>query len=376
MERGSRDEEEMGRWRKASLLLFASLMIRNVLVYLGEELKMRYRFAWFVTAIILGLVEGTCCAQEQERRESFPQGIILIGVQKLDDRDACSIEVISPTGKAIGTLFRRETGSILAGGRLSRQGDRLAVCFLPKDGQPEVLVVDCHGQTKKIMDGDATITAWSPDGRQIAGYRKDPQTGAWENFIIDLATLERRKLELGADYVAEDWHPSQDVRTAIFMNPRNQMYREKNGDSYPARQLDLLTDDGNKSPITKNPSTDNIWSKFSPNGDRLAHYGRRLIGEKSLEYAVICGADGSHPREVFNFTEYGDKTGLNWFRPNGPPAWSPDSSSLVWRISTNSEPTSADERHELLFMAADGGNPRRLPLADMGIQWASGTHWH
>lgn len=337
---------------------------------------MRYRSAWFVTAIILGLVEGTCCAQEQERRESFPQGIILIGVQKLDDRDACSIEIISPTGKAIGTLFRRETGSMLAGGRLSRQGDRLAVCFLPKDGQPEVLVIDCHDQTKKIMDGDATITAWSPDGRQIAGYRKDPKTGAWENFIIDLTTLERRKLELGADYVAEDWHPSQDIRTAIFMNPRNQMYREKKGDSYPARQLDLLTDDGNKSPITKNPSTDNIWSKFSPNGDRLAHYGRRLMGEKSLEYVVICGADGSHPMEVFNFTEYGDKTGLNWFRPNGPPAWSPDGSSLVWRISTNSEPTSAGAQEELLFIAEDGSNPRRLPLADMGIQWVSGIDWH
>ena len=336
---------------------------------------MRYLFTWFVAATILGLIGGTCSAEELEKPTSFPQGIILIGAKKVDDPEACSIEAISPAGEAVRTLFRRETGSILSGGRLSRQGDRLAFCYRASEGQGEVLIINWQGQTTKIMDGNATIAAWSPDGLQVAGYWRDSPTAAWENFVIDAATFERRKLELDDDYVAEDWAPSKHIRTAIFMNSRNRMYREKKGDFYPTRQLDLLIGNEKKEPITKNPSTDNIWSRFSPNGDRLAHYGRRLIGEKSLEYVVICGADGSDPKEVFNFTEHGEQAGLKWFRPSGPPAWSPDGSTLVWRISTNAEPTSAGAQEELLFIAADGSNPRRLPLADIGIQWVSSIDW-
>jgi len=336
---------------------------------------LHHRRTWFVAALMLGLVSGVCRAQTSKESKAFPEGIILIGAQRLDDSEACSIEVISPMGEKLRSMFRRASGSIHPDARLSRQGDRLAFCYLSKEGKGEVLVIDSQREAMKIMDGYRAITAWSPDGRQLAGYWNNPKTNALESFVYDLAMHEPKKLELDADCVAEDWHPSESIRTAIFMNSRNRMYREKKGDSYPTRQLDLLTTDGKRTPITKNPCTDNIWSRFSPKGDRLAHYGRRLVGEKSLEYMVICNADGSQPKEIFSFTVFGDQAGLNWFRPDGTPAWSPDGSTLAWRVSTNAEPTSVGQKRELLFMAADGGNPRRLPLAEIGIGWVSAIEW-
>lgn len=336
---------------------------------------MRHRRTWFAAVFMLELVSGVCRAQTSRELKPFTEGIILIGAQRLDDSDACSIEVISPMGEKLQSMFRRASGSIHPHARLSRQGDRLAFCYLTNEKEGEVLVIDSQGEAVKIMDGSAAITAWSPDGQQLVGFWNNPQSNALESFLFDLTKHERKTLELDADCIAEDWHPSEYILTTVFMNRRNRMYREVKGDSYPTRQLDLLTADGIRTPITKNPCTDNIWSRFSPNGDHLAHYGRRLEGEKSLEYVVIGTADGSQSKEIFSFTQFGETTGLRWFRPDGPPAWSPDGSTLVWRVSTNAEATSAGEQRELLFMAADGGNPRRLPLAEIGIGWVSAIEW-
>jgi hypothetical protein len=340
----------------------------------GEK-QMRDRGTWFLAALLFfSMPIVVCSAQSPEERKAFPAGIILIGARMHDDPSAYEVRVISPAGGEIRTMFRRETGWI-SGGRLSRQGDRLAICCEMSDSKGELLVIESKGEATKIMDGVGTITAWSPDGQQLAFFQSMPNSDSFESFVFDLNSGQRTKLELSADYVAEDWHPSGSARTAIYMNPRNLLYREKKGDRYPTRQLDLLTSGGKKIPITKNPSTDNIWSRFSPDGGRLAHYGRRLVGEKSLEYVVVCADDGSHPKEILNFTEFGDKAGLPWFRPNNPPAWSPDGSALAWLVSTNTEPTSEGERLELVLVSADGGDPRRLSLTDMGFQWVSAIEW-
>lgn len=333
------------------------------------------RGTWFLAAslsCIAFLVE--CSAQSPEEPKAFPAGIVLIGAQCEDDPKACAIEVISPTGARIRTMFRSETGSFFLG-RLSRQGDRLASCHQVNGESGEFLTIDAQGKATRVMTGFGAITAWSPDGQQLAYYRTAAGSDLVESFVIDLISGKQMKVELPSDYVQEDWHPSENTRTAIYMNPRNVLYRETKGDHYPTRQLDLLTVEGKRTPITRNPATDNIWSRFSPDGKRLAHYGRRLVGEKSLEYAVLCAANGSQSQEVFNFTEFGDKEGLPWFRPNGPSAWSPDGSTLAWLVSTNTEAKSEGERLELLFIGADGGNPKRLSLSDIGFQRVSAIEW-
>jgi hypothetical protein len=142
----------------------------------------------------------------------------------------------------------------------------------------------------------------------------------------------QRKIQLPADYIAEDWHPKEDVRTLIYLNTRNWIYREKQKDRYPVRQLDLLKADGKKVPVSKDPSFDNLLSRFSPTGDRIAHYRRRFVDGRPKEYAVICAADGSRAKEVLAFTDAGDAKKLPWFRPDGFPCWSPDGKTIM-RVS-------------------------------------------
>jgi hypothetical protein len=182
-------------------------------------------------------------------------------------------------------------------------------------------------------------------------------------------------MPLTADYITEDWHPKEDVRTLIYMNPRNWIYREKQKDRYPVRQLDLLKADGKKVPVSKDPSFDNLWSRFSPTGDRIAHYRRRFVDGRPKEYAVICAPDGSRAKEVLAFTDTGDAEKLPWFRPVGFPCWSPDGKTIAWLVNTNTVARGDGEKVELMFIRADGGEQRRVSLTDKGFTWVSAIDW-
>ncbi|MEQ8786657.1 MAG: hypothetical protein RIC55_10180 [Pirellulaceae bacterium] len=300
--------------------------------------------------------------------KSFQQGVYLIGAKARDAPDGCGIAVVSPADGKIETVFRRDSGRIYPGGRFSHRGDKLAFCYESDDGHAQILVIDAAGDSLQALDAQGMITAWSPDDRKLALYGQDRPDQPLQSFVIDLSSGKRTNVELPADYVAEDWHPRAATRTAVYMNFRNQLYREIKGDSYPTRQLDLVAENGERSPISRNPSTDNIWSRFSPDGKRIAHYGRRLVGEKPLEYAVVCAADGSRPVEILNFTQYGQGVGLSWFRPTLPPAWSPDGSTLAWSVSTNAEAKADGGEMELVLIRVEGGAPKRISLSDRGIQ--------
>ena len=328
-----------------------------------------------VGLLIVGTMPGNWTnGQPPSDPESFQTGVYLIGVHTLDDAVGCGIAVISPTDGKIETVFRRESGYIYPGGRFSRKGDKLAFCSVSGDGHAQILVIDGAGNLTKAVDAEGMITAWSHDDRKLAFYGQDGPDQPLQSFVIDLSSGQRTKVELPADYVAVDWHPRNATRTAMYMNFRNQLYREVKGDSYPTRQIDLMAEDGELSPITRNPSTDNIWSRFSPDGNRIAHYGRRLVGEKPLEYVVVCAADGSQPDEILNFTQYGESVGLASFRPTRPPAWSPDGSTLAWIVSTR-EADAEEQKLELVLVRVEGGGPKRISLSDRGINGVAGVEW-
>lgn len=335
------------------------------------------RILWQSVATLL---VGAGCLTESFGQDpvssTLPTGLVLIGVQTDADSKECSIRTMSEEGNLTQTLVRHENSSVYPGGCVSRNGERVAYCLLAENGEGEFRAVDAAGTSKKIADGKGMVTAWSHDGSRISLYRPARDGKSFESVVIDVKTGKETILKLPPDYVADDWHPNFTLRTALYMNPRNRMYRKKKGDTYPARQLDLLSEDGTFKPITKNPSTDNIWSRFSPDGKRIAHYGRTLDGETALEYAVVCQADGSEPKVIFEFTKFGKANGALWFRPNGPPAWSPDGSTLAWRVSSNAEANSSGEKLELLLAPVEDGEPRRILLAaEKGIRWVSGVDW-
>ena len=312
----------------------------------------------------------SCCAQE-----TIPQGMILIGAKTSDEPEAITIQVVSPEGKRLKTLFHRREGSISMG-RLSSDGRQLAFDFESQDQKPGLWLLKGGSEASQIADGGGYITAWSPDGMQLGLYGKGNKPGSYESFVIDLKTKARHKLDLPLEYIAEDWHPRDNLRTAIYWNSRNLLYREMKGDHYPTRQLDLLMSNGQTRPLTKDPCTDNIWSRFSPTGDRLAYYQRRIIGEIAKEYAVVSLADGSKPRVLLCFTDSGQAKGLPWFRPRGFPAWSPDGKTIAWLINTNEKPEGQGEKWELLFIDVERKEFRRLSLTEKRYTWVSAIEWH
>ena len=329
----------------------------------------------FAFVLSIGLPFGIVAAEDSAK--DLPGELILLGVQAEGESHACEIRTLPLAGGEGRTLFRKEGVNIAPGGRLAPERDRLAFCILPDEGSEigGFWILDSAGEAKRIADGFGMVQAWSPDGKRIAAYR-DAEDGDWlESVVVDATTGETAKLDLPRDYVVEDWRASDGMRLAMFRNARNQLYRPIKGDSYPTRQIDLQAPDGNLSPLTKNPSTDNIWSRFSPDGERVAHYSRRLVGEKSLEHVAICDVDGSAWREIFCFTTYGDERGLPWFRPSRPPAWAPDGSAVAWLVNTNDKPEGQDDRLEVVILPVEGGEPTRIDLNDRGIDSVSGIEW-
>lgn len=316
-------------------------------------------------------------AQAQEAATPLTGELVLIGVRTEDEAQACEIRTLSLDGAASRTLFRRDGADIVPGGRQSPGRDRIAFCIRTNDGEGdgEFWVFELAGDARKVADGSGTITAWSPSGDSIAAYRAAPDGASYESIVVDVSSGETKTLELPDEYVADDWRASDGMRTATFQNSRNFLYRESKGDRYPTRQLDLLTPDGTRTPVTKNPSSDNIWSRFSPNGDRIAYYARRLVGEKSLEHVAVCDGDGTASREIFCFTTYGDERGLPWFRPSRPPAWAPDGSALAWLVNTNGVPDGQGERLEAMLFPLDGTDPMRIDLTKIGIEYVSTIEW-
>lgn len=310
-------------------------------------------------------------AQSIEKVAALPDGLVLIGAKTREAPESRSILVQSEG--TLKPLFRRDGGSV-SGGRLARDRSQLAFLQMSEDETWSIWVVDDAGNTRQVGEGFAGITAWSPDGTTIGLYRSG-EDGDYESFELDVATRQTKRLELPPHYTLEDWHPRENTRTAMYFNPRNAIHRESKGDSYPTRQLDLVKGDAEPIPLTKGPCTDNIWSRYSADGEHIAHYQRRFVDGNPREYAMVCAADGSNPWQVFAFTDTGHTLGLPWFRPLGPPTWSPDGRRLAWLVTSNDESRDDTDDLELVLIPVDGGTPQRLSLTSLGFEWVQAIEW-
>jgi Tol biopolymer transport system component len=125
--------------------------------------------------LMFAILFGVCAlsvAQERGSNEPIPEGIILFGATMIEEPDVSNvstIQMISATGEKIRVLHRSSTGTVTFG-RLSRQRDRIAFSKSSLDGTHELWLLDEQGNSRKIADGGPTVTAWSPDGKQIAFY--------------------------------------------------------------------------------------------------------------------------------------------------------------------------------------------------------------
>ena len=71
------------------------------------------------------------------------------------------------------------------------------------------------------------------------------------------------------------------------------------------------------------------------------------------------------PREVFCFDELEEDIVVD---PHGPPCWSPDGKTILWKVLARLPGSEDNGNSELLFAATDGTNTRRIPLSQFERQ--------
>jgi WD40 repeat protein len=282
--------------------------------------------------------------------------IVFFGSRTMADPDASLIQAMNPGGTDLATVLEWRDGSI-NGGRVSPDGRRLGFSVRKDKGEPQVWILEPDGTTRQVADR-GFIAAWSPDGNRLACFRTEGEDH--DSFIIDVETGTTEHLSIPKTDVIHDWSPRGDTLTVMAGHPDRFFTHPEKG-TYPLRQIDLMNlATGQRSPLTTEPAHDHIWSRFSPDGTRIAHYRRHPENVPRIyEFAVVRRADGSEPKDVIRF---GDLDPEFRFRPNGPVCWSPDGKTILWKVTVR-KPEDTDIRFdELVFVPADGGRPRRLPL--------------
>jgi Tol biopolymer transport system component len=327
----------------------------------------------------------TSCARARDPNSPdsppFRDRITLIGAHTADNLLTPLIQTIAPDGTGLRTVRRLAHAGIDVG-RVAPDGRRLVFSepTTDKDKAIKLWLLGPIGEPQLLAERAGAVTAWSPDGKHVAFVRpadtSTDEAPAWESFTIDVSTKAQRRLPLPADCLADDWHPRDDVRTVLHLNPRNWIFRAEQRDRYPLRQLELQKADGTKSPITKDRSFDNLDGRFSPTGDRLAYYRRRFVDGRAREFGVVSALDGSWSKETVAFTDMGDAENLHKCRPQGSPCWSPDGKTVAWLVRSYKDPQqSLPTKIELVLIPADGGKSTRLSLTEKGLLWVTGIDW-
>ena len=298
---------------------------------------------------------------------TFSDDLLLIGALANDVSDDSIVQAISESGE-LGHVLYRTREMRISSGRLDRLRQRLALGMEVGD-KVQVLVVDSQGNNALAANAGPTITAWSPDG-QAMSFTRD-----LESYRLNLADGRVTPMVLPPHYVIEDWHPVKDLQTALFLNPRNAIYREFRGDSYPCRQIDLVANDNITMPLTKNPSTDNLWSRFSPDGMKVAHYQRVINDEVPHEKLIVCREDGGDPTILIDLRKISFSLRLPWYRPKGHPVWSPNGKTIAWLINTNELWGGTNEKLEILLVDVESKTYKRHSLTDKGIAYVQDIDW-
>lgn len=297
---------------------------------------------------------------------TFPDAPLLIGAKRNDQPTEFIVQQISKTGELGEILFR--TNNVITSGRLDRTRQRLAVSIRVGD-QPQIFIIDAHGDKKFVADAGPYISAWSHDGKTLTFTRE------LESYQLSIADSQVVGVKLPQHYIIDDWHPKKQLQTALFLNPRNAIHRKFRGDQYPVRQIDLILPDGTTKPLTTDPSTDNNWSRFSPDGSMVAHYQRVIHDEVPHEKIVICNSDGSNPTTLIDMRKLSFVLRLPWYRPKGHPVWSPDGQSIAWLVNTNKVWSGSGEELELLLIEVKSKAYTRHQLTDKGLDWVSQIDW-
>lgn len=317
-----------------------------------------------------------------DRPTTFLGKIVLFGAQR-EPRISGAVEILtmSPDGTELRSVLRVDQVSFMTG-RVSPDRKRLAYGTISLDEKSwETWILDADGARRKVI-GDGVVRAWSPDGRSLVCYARRGDGGRC--FVVDAETGRSQAVPLPEADKVEDWSPTGDRLSVMAGNPKHVFEHPKKG-AYPLRQVySTDTDGAHRREITSNLDFDNIWSRFSPDGSRIAHYQRRHSDDKVFESFVVRKADGSAPIEVVRNDRLDEELRLvpsypsypfYWW-PHKAPCFSPDGRSIVACFSNDKWAKRIEqERIALLYVTMEGRIERAVDLKKLGIVFLCELDW-
>ena len=260
-----------------------------------------------VVALTIGLVAMTSYPA-QPTNAAFPGPSGLIAFQRNDD-DGWQIWVMTPNGSGQVKLAGAGNNTDPA---WSADGTRIAFVS-DRDGNNEIYVMNANGSGQtRLTDSLAQDgrPAWSPDGQRIA-FHSNGVAGLNDIWAMDADGTDAANLTNNA---AEDRDPawSPNGSTIAFQTNRD-------GDD------EIYSMDGTGSNVVNlsvRHSSAEIDPNWSPDGGKLTFVSYR-DGEGEV---YTMNADGSAQAKVTTSP----------FDPESTlPAWSPDGTRLVYRLSGN-----------------------------------------
>ena len=246
------------------------------------------------------------------------------------------------------------------------------------------------GERRKVLD-NAIIMGWSPDASKLACI--GGTFGKWKNFVFDIKTGQTRTLPLpDFDHVC-DWSADGKYLSVMSGRPDKTFKHPKFGD-YPLRQIELIeTDSDVRRPMTINPSLDNLWARFSPDGTKVAHYQREHRDGQILERSMIGDRDGSSTLVALSYNRLDEnfhpklEDRLFWDQ-EGPACWSPDGKVVAWLVSNSKSlsPTEGRERlsdveqrkqlkNFIVFTSSNGEIGKFIDLNALGLAYPGEIDW-
>jgi hypothetical protein len=322
----------------------------------------------------------------QEREVVVRGKIVLFGVP-FEKHKANSIVAVNPDGADLESLYTiPENQGLIATGRVSPDARSLAFTVFDRSTMKnQVWLMGMNGERRKVLD-DGLVRAWSPDGNKLACIAG--QYGKWKSFVLDLTTKETQPLPIPEDERVDDWSPDGKY-FSVMLGRLEKTVLLRGSESYPLRQIGLLETrvDGQQT-ITSNPSTDNLWTRFSPDGKQVSHYQREYRNDRPHESLMVRNRDGSNASVILDYGRLDEDLRL---RPDGPiywnseaaACWSSGGKTLACLVSNAKSRDSHPERKEksrfaLVFVSSTGEIERSIDLKALGLasypiefDWAS-----
>ncbi len=256
-------------------------------------------------------------------------------------RDASGSERMLTDGRSINVQPALSSTGWLA--FVSRQGtDKAAIQLIREDGS---------GQRRLSQDDRVEMApSWSPDGKQLAYFSMQQETGSTELRIVDVATGAQKAVKTEGKTMGPApavW--SADGQRLVFLA----------GDAKGASQVWTVNADGAqlRNLSAGFPSRAAAWVDLSPDGKQIVWAAN--LREKGTHLIVTSLQSG----ESRNLTEGAQGT-------HESPRWSPDGRRLSFASTRDSLETG---RADVFVMDADGSNVRNIsrhPGEDFDPKWS------